>query len=115
MKAFFTTIAANLVTIAICVVGSLILLIGIAAAAAGDKPVTVRTGSVLVIDLGQTFVDQPSHSEHRTVLDDALFAGGRNTIPLRGAILALRAAAEDDQISSVLIHGSINASGYGSG
>jgi hypothetical protein len=38
MKAFFTAIAANLVTIAICVVGLFILLIGIATAAAGDKP-----------------------------------------------------------------------------
>jgi hypothetical protein len=45
---------------------------------------------VLVIDLGQTLVDQPSQSEHRSVLDDALLAGGRNTVPLRGAILASR-------------------------
>lgn len=115
MKAFFTAIAANLVTIAICVVGGFILLIGIAAAAGGDKTVSVRSGSVLVIDLGQTFVDQPSRSEHRSVLDDALLAGGRNTLPLRAAIVALRAAANDDHIAGVLMHGSINPSGYGSG
>src|SRR6187401_1681957 len=115
MKAFFTAIAANLVTIAICVVGMFILLIGIVTAAAGDKPVSVRPGSVLVMDLGQTLVDQPSQSEHRSVLDDALLAGGRNTVPLRGAILALKAAADDEHISSVLIHGNINPSGYGSG
>ena len=112
MKAFFTAIAANLVTIAICVVGLFILLIGIATAATGDKPVSVRPGSVLVIDLGQTFVDQPSQSEHHSVLDDALLAGGRNTVPLRGAILALKAATDDDHISSVLIHGNINPTGY---
>ena len=115
MKAFFTAIAANLVTIAICVVGFFLLIVGVIAAAAGDQPVTVRTGSVLVIDLGQTLVDKPSQSEQRSVLDDALLSSGRNTVPLRGAILALRGAAKDDQISSVLIHGNINPSGYGSG
>ncbi|MBL0170216.1 MAG: signal peptide peptidase SppA [Gemmatimonadaceae bacterium] len=115
MKAFFTAIAANLVTIALCVVGGFILLIGIAAAAGGSKPVTVRHGSVLIIDLDQTLVDAPTGTEHRSVLDDALMAGGKNTVPLRAAILSLRAAAGDDDISAVLIRGSINPSGYGSG
>jgi protease-4 len=115
MKAFFTAIAANLVTIAICVVGGIILLVGIAAAAGSDKPTVVRKGSILVVDLEQTFVDAPTSAEHKTVLDDALFSGGRNTVPLRAAILALRAAAGDDDISGVLIRGTINPSGYGSG
>jgi protease-4 len=115
MKAFFTAIAANLVTIALCVVGGILLIIGIAAAAGGDKPVTVRHGSVLLLDLDQTFVDAPTAAEHHSVLDDALLAGGKNTLPLRSAMIALRAAAGDEDISSVLIRGSINASGYGSG
>lgn len=115
MKAFFTAIAANLVTIALCVVGGIILIIGIAAAASGDKPVTVRKGSVLIVDLDQTFVDAPAAAERRSALDDALLSGGQNTIPLRSAIIAIRAAAGDDDISGVLIRGSINASGYGSG
>ena len=115
MKAFFTVIAANLVTIALCVVGGVILLIGIAAAAGGNKPTTVRHGSVLIVDLEQTLVDAPTRSERRSVLDDALFAGGQNTLPLRAAILSLRAAAGDDDISAVLIRGTINPSGYGSG
>jgi len=115
MKAFFTAIAANLVTIAICVVGGIILIVGIAAAAGSDKPTVVRKGSILVVDLEQTFVDAPTSAEHKSVLDDALFSGGQNTVPLRAAILALRAAAGDDDISGVLIRGTINASGYGSG
>ena len=115
MKAFFTAIAANLVTIAIFVVGGILLIIGIAASAASDKPVAVRKGSVLVIDLEQTFVDAPTAAEHSSILDDALFASGQNTIPLRSAMLALRAAAGDDDISSVLIRGTMSPSGYGSG
>lgn len=115
MKAFFTAIAANLVTIALCVVGGFLLIVGIVAAAGGDKPVSVKKGSVLVVDLDQTFVDKPSGTEHKSVLDDALLAGGEHTIPLRAAMIALRAAALDEDISGVLIRGSINASGYGSG
>jgi len=115
MKAFFTAIAANLVTIALCVVGGFILLVGIVAAAAGDKPVAVRKGSVLVVDLDQTLVDAPAGNESSSVFDDVLLSGGENTLPLRAAMVALRAAAGDDDISSVLIRGSINPSGYGSG
>ncbi|MEQ1694040.1 MAG: S49 family peptidase, partial [Gemmatimonas sp.] len=115
MKAFFTAIAANLVTIALFVVGGFVLLIGIAAAAGSSKPVTVRHGSVLIVDLDQTFVDAPTGASHKSVLDDALMAGGQNTLPLRSAILSLRAAAGDDDVSAVLIRGTINPSGYGSG
>lgn len=115
MKAFFTAIAANLVTIAMCVVGGLVLILGIAAAATGDAPTTVRKGSILVVDLDQTFVDAPAATERRSALDEVFLAGGQNTIPLRSAIIALRAAAGDDDISGVLMRGSINATGYGSG
>lgn len=115
MKAFFTAIAANLVTIALCVVGGVLLLIALAAAAGGDKTVAVRKGSILVIDLDQTLVDRPAAAERRSVLDDALMAGGEHTVPLRSAMIALRSAAGDEDISGVLIRGNINASGYGSG
>lgn len=115
MKAFFTAIAANLVTIALCVVGFFVLIIGIAAAAGGDKPVVVRHGSILIVDLDQTLVDAPAVTAQRSFLDDALMASGQNTVPLRSAMLALRAAAGDDDISGVLIRGTINPSGYGSG
>jgi protease-4 len=49
------------------------------------------------------------------VLDDALMSGGANTVPLRAAIMALHAAADDDRISGVLLRGTINADNYGSG
>ncbi|MEY4957472.1 MAG: hypothetical protein RL409_1729, partial [Gemmatimonadota bacterium] len=46
MKQFLTAIAANLLTIAICVVGGLLLIIGIAASAGSNEPVKVAEGSV---------------------------------------------------------------------
>ncbi len=115
MKQFFTALAANLLTIALCVVGALVLIIGFAAAAGRSAPTTVRTGSILVIDLGQALSDRPAESDRRSFLDDALLSGGENSIPLRSAMTALRTAAEDDRISGVLLRGSISAGNYGSG
>lgn len=114
MKAFFTTIAANLATIALCVVAGFILIIGIVATAGGEKPVVVRKGSVLVIDLDQSFVDAPTPAAKRSFLDDAL-ARGDNAMPLRATTIALRAAAGDDDISAVYLRGNISPTGYGSG
>lgn len=114
MKQFFTALAANFVTIALCVVGGIILLIGVAAAAGRSTPTVVRTGSVLVIELGQTLSDRPAEAESRSFLDDAI-SGGENVVPLRSAIQALHVAADDDRISGVLLRGNINADNYGSG
>ncbi len=115
MKQFFTAVAANLVTIALCVVGGLILIIGIAAAAGRSTPTVVRNGSILVIDLEQALSDRPAEMERRSFIDDALMSGGENSVPLRSAIRALRAAADDEQISGVLLRGSISADDYASG
>ena len=114
MKQFFTALAANFVTIALCVVGGIILLIGVFAAAGRSTPTVVRTGSVLVIELGQTLSDRPAEAESRSFLDDAI-SGGENVVPLRSAIQALHVAADDDRISGVLLRGNINADNYGSG
>ncbi len=114
MKQFFTALAANFVTIALCVVGGIILLIGVFAAAGRSTPTVVRTGSVLVIELGQTLSDRPAEAESRSFLDDAI-SGGENVVPLRSAIQALHVAADDDRISGVLLRGNINADSYGSG
>ncbi len=115
MKQFFTALAANLVTIALCVVGGIILLIGVAAAAGRSAPPSIRTGSILVIDLEQTLSDRPATPERRSALDDLLDSRGDNTIPLRSAMQALHAAADDERISGVLLRGSISADNYGSG
>lgn len=114
MKAFFTAIAANLVTIALCVVGGFILIVGIITAAVSSTPVVVKPGSILVVDLGQTFNDEAAPTGTKTAFDDAL-SGGQSAMSLRSAGIALRAAAGDDDISAVFIRGNMNPSGYGSG
>ena len=115
MKQFLTAIAANLLTIAICVVGGILLIVGIAASAGSKDPVKVADGSVLVIDLGQAFSDRPAETKAGSFLDDALAAGRGGAIPLRAATIALKAAADDDRISGILLRGTISADGYASG
>lgn len=114
MKQFFAALAANLVTIAVCVVAGVLLIIGIAASA-GTRPATeVRQGSVLVVDLDRPLSDRPARAEPRSFFDDALSAG-REPLPLRSALLAVRAAAEDDRISGILLRGTVISDGTRSG
>ncbi len=115
MKQFLTAIAANLLTIAICVVGGLLLIVGIAASAGSNEPVKVAEGSVLVIDLEHAFSDRPAETPQGSFLDDALSGGRGDALPLRAATIALKAAADDDRISGILLRGTISADGYASG
>ena len=115
MKQFLTAIAANLLTIAICVVGGILLIVGIAASAGSKDPVKVTDGSILVIDLDRAFSDRPAETKPGSFLDDALSAGRGGAISLRAATIALKAAADDDRISGILLRGTISADGYASG
>ncbi|MCE2900328.1 MAG: signal peptide peptidase SppA [Gemmatimonas sp.] len=114
MKQFFTALAANLVTIAVCAVGLLLLVVGVAASA-GTRPATeVRPGAVLIVDLDRPLSDQPARAERTSIFDDAL-ATGTAALPLRSALVAIRAAADDDRISGILLRGTVLADGTRSG
>lgn len=115
MKQFFAALAANLVTIAVVVVGMILFVIGIAASAAGSRTPSVRDGSVLIVNLDNTLSDAPSDFEPTSALGSLLPGGGSSKLPLRSAIMAIRAAANDDHISGILIRGNVAADGYGSG
>ena len=110
MKQFFTAIAANLVTLAIGVVALVLLVIGIAAAAGDNAPATVRQGAVLIIDLEGPLSDRPAREEPSSFLDGA-FAPGAKAMPLRAALIAIRAAGDDDRISGILLRGSAGGDG----
>lgn len=113
MKQFLTALAANLVTIAVCVIGGLLLLGGIAAAITASAPVAVRDGSILVVDMGVPLRDAPARPGNRSPFDDAL--SGDDGMSLRAAVRALGAAVEDDRISGVLVRGTVGGDGYASG
>lgn len=114
MKQFFTALAANLVTIAICVVAGILLIAGIVASAGTAAAPEVRTGSVLVIDLDRPLSDRPARPTESSFLDDAL-APGTTAIPLRAALTAVRQAGDDDRISGILLRGTVASDGTTSG
>ena len=114
MKQFFTAIAANLVTIAICVLGGIIILGALVASVASARPVGVSDGSIVVINLDRDLSDSPARVAPRSFLDDAI-PGASGELPLRSAILAIEEAAKDDKVRGILIRGSIDAGGYQSG
>lgn len=114
MKQFFTALAANLVTIAVCIVAAVLLIVAVAASAGSRPPATVRQGSVIVVDLSHALSDQAARAETHSVFDDAL-SPGSEALPLRSALLAIRAAADDDRISGMLVRGSVAGDGVRSG
>lgn len=114
MKQFFTAIAANLVTIAVCVVGGVVLLIGIAASAGSRAPTEVRQGSILVIDLDRPLSDQAARAERSSMFDQAL-SPGADALPLRATTRAIRVAADDDRIAGILLRGTVVSDGTRSG
>lgn len=114
MKQFFTALAANLVTIAVCVVFGVLIIGGIIASAGKTPSIDVRQGSVLVVDLDRPLSDMPTKPERRSFFDDALEPGG-GALPLRSAIVGIRAAADDDRISGILLRGNVGGDGLRSG
>lgn len=114
MKQFFTALAANLVTIAVCVVAFILIGVGLIASAGARAPVEVRQGSVLIVDLDRPLSDQPARLEAKSLFDDALQPGGM-ALPLRAATIGIRAAASDDRISALLIRGNVASDGTRSG
>lgn len=114
MKQFLTALAANFVTIALCVIFSFLVIGGIAAAFATAAPTQVRNGAILVVDLDRPFSDETARTEQRGIFDNALLTGA-TTEPLRAATVAIRAAADDDRISGILIRGSAAGDGVTSG
>lgn len=115
MKQFFAALAANLVTIAVLVVLMVIVVIGIAASAAGSRAPAVRDGSILVVNLEDALSDAPANFEPTSAIEGLLQSSSTDKLPLRSAIMAIRAAANDDHIAGILIRGNVVADGYGSG
>jgi protease-4 len=86
----------------------LLLLAGISAL--GEKKPTVESGSYLVVDLSTNITDSPPLVDF-----GALMGRKQPTLQLRTATQAIKAAGADGRIQGLLIVGSLQAAGYGSG
>lgn len=115
MKQFFTNIAANLATIALLFLLVLMLTFGLIAAAAGGDAPTVPKNALLVVDLSQPLSDRPAERTPASAFDRALAEPGGAKLSLRAAVVALREAAVDDNISGILLRGNVVSDGLSSG
>ena len=117
MKTFFASLLGTLAGLALFLLGGVLLFVVMMSvlAAIGEKPVVVEKGSYLVFDLSADISDAPAQFDNAALL--ALFSEeqGPQFLQLRNVTRALRAAATDDRIAGVMLHGSFKPSGYGTG
>lgn len=90
------------------------VLIGILIASSEQGP-RVPKDAMLVLNLSMNVTDTPQADDDLAVLRSALVSNEPPTVHLRALLSALDAAAVDDRIKGIYIHGSFLPSGMGSG
>jgi protease-4 len=120
MKHFFTSMLGALAALLIFSFGGLLLFAGLVGAiiSLGNQRMasteSLEKGSYLVFDLSTNITDAPPAFDLGTLY--AAGNGERNpSLQLRTVIRAIRAAAADPRIAGLLIKGSLEPAGYGSG
>ena len=87
-----------------------VILLAVLAAIGQKSTVMAENGSYLVFDLETNITDAPPQ------FDLTGFTGDKSeTLQLRNVTRALRAAAKDERIAGVLLTGSLNPTGFGTG
>jgi len=116
MKNFFASFLGTLAALALAITGVVVVSFGLIVALSTFKPevTTFESGSYMVFDLSANITDAPP--EFDGVGPAALFGGGESqTLQLRMITRALREAGKDKKIAGVLLRGSLEAEGYGTG
>lgn len=114
MKNFLSSLAGTLVGLFLFSVGVVLLAAGALAAlvALGGRDASAPAfdkGSYLVLNLSTNFTDAPVE------LDLGPLGGGAESVQLRTATRALRAAAKDERIAGVYLTGDLSPADFGSG
>lgn len=114
-KYTFATLAGIALFVALGMAGLTILFVTIASSSRESGP-RVEQDSILTLDLSQEITDSIAPTEPSALLGAAL-SGNRpgNSVPLRSVLEGLQKAAKDGRIKGLLIHGSIEPVGSGSG
>lgn len=117
MKNFFASFLGTIAAIALTVTGIVLVGIVLLVAASTVKPapkVDVESGAYLVFDLDANITDAPPAFEGGFA---AILGGGGDskTLQLRKVTQALREAASDRRIAGIVMLGSLDPQGYGSG
>ncbi|MFT4902104.1 MAG: protease-4 [Lentimonas sp.] len=118
MKGFFQSLLGSLTAFVILGVGSIIavfVFIGVMASIDSETLLELEPGSVLVFDLNTTIQDTPPMGDIGTAIQEALAGGSPSVTYLLKVVDAIERAKTDEDISALLLHGSLLQGGYGSG
>ncbi len=112
MKNFLSSMLGALAALIIFSGGAALAFIGflVVISALGEKSVKVEDGSYLVVDLETNISDAPLLIDFNALLGDRPEA-----LQLRLVTQAIRSAAADNRIKGILLVGSLQPEGYGSG
>ncbi len=114
MVQFLKFTLAGLFALMLFVGALFFLVVGVLSVFAKD-PYVVEDNSVLVFDMTVNLSDAPPSSDFGDFIEEAMGLGRIRTHGLREVVDAIAAAAEDDRIGSIFLHGEFVPFEYGSG
>lgn len=112
MRTFLASMLGSLAALLIFCGGAVLAFFAflVVISALGEKPVIVEDGSYLVVDLDTNINDAP-----RLIDFGALLGDRPEALQLRQVTEAIRSAAADSRIKGILLIGSLQPEGYGTG
>ncbi len=118
MKHFFQTVFATFLSLLLfCTVVVLVcigLVIGLARLGSKQEP-KIERGAFLVVDMSMNITDTPPPSDEAQRFGHLFGGDDTPAVSLRETLDAINAAAKDDRIAGIFLHGSFAPSGYGTG
>lgn len=118
MKHFFQSLFGSLTAFILVGLGGVtacVACIALLIALDENTQVQIESGTVLVLDLNTTIQDAPPVTDLSLIMQEALNGKSQPVTYLLRLIDSIKHAANDDDISALLLHGSLIQQGYGSG
>jgi protease-4 len=120
MKQFFIAFFANLAALFFVLGGPILLLlilliVSYSASTQVKRSVTIERGSILTFDMSLNVTDSVEHANAANPLSALDGGNTAKSVTLRSLIVALEKASKDDRIKGLLLQGSLEPSGYGTG
>jgi len=117
MKQFFKMFFASLLALAVGGLGMFALAAALVSVLSKFEKaeIVVREGSAMVFDLSVNLQDAPVGTRPEDLIGEALGGGGPKRMALRDALDSIEAAAADDRITALFLHGSFAPLDYGTG
>ena len=109
----FSNLAAMFVALGLFVIIWVVLIV-IFASVVEDRAAPIKDNSVLAFDLSVNIMDSPRDITAFDLIEEAIDGASAHVLYLKSVIDGIERAAEDDRISALYLHGSLQPENYGS-